>query len=176
MNPLKSKRIVILATALWCAGYGLSPVLAGKTNLVVNARTLNSSEAGIKSKSGKAPKTAVEIAAAPVPKSTFSIPKKDLTEGRDPFFPNSTHFLGSGPVDPTPVVVNNDLALRGISGSAQRPLAIVNTTTFAAGETADVFCADKRVSVKCLEIDLEKGTVLLQIGTDRRMLRLNPEN
>src|SRR5262245_28686484 len=62
-----------------------------------------------------------------VPQSTFNQPKK-LSEGRDPFFPKSTRIPAAGvspKPTPTPAPIA-ELALKGISGTPEQPLAIIN--------------------------------------------------
>jgi hypothetical protein len=65
-----------------------------------------------------------------------------------------------------------ELHLKGISGTAEKPLAIVNTTTFTSGEENDVLSAGGRLRIRCLEINMAAGTVLVQVGGERRELRL----
>ena len=105
--------------------------------------------------------------------SVFVIPKK-ATEGKDPFFPSSTRVFNIEPeAKPKgPVVVVGELALKGISGTAAEPLAIINTTTFTTGEENDVITAAGRMRVRCVAIDVVHGTVLVQVGGQRRELRL----
>ncbi len=108
------------------------------------------------------------------PQSVFVIPKTP-TEGKDPFFPNATRVYNSD----TPVRVKDpaasvgDLSLKGISGTATEPLAIINTTTFTTGEESDVMTTAGRMRVRCVEINVVKGTVLVQVGGERRELRLH---
>jgi hypothetical protein len=120
-------------------------------------------------------------AAAPVepeiPKSVFVIPTSP-SEGRDPFYPRTSRlFAGSG--TGTAVKTNQpslvaELALKGISGTRERPLAIINNQTFAAGEENDVISGSRRVRIRCLEINVSAGSVIVQMGTERRELSLKP--
>jgi hypothetical protein len=111
----------------------------------------------------------------PVPQSVFVIPKNPK-EGKDPFFPKSIRPYGIDPTPkvsvPAPVVV--DLTLRGISGSTEKPLAIINTTTLTVGEENDVLTQAGRLRIRCLDINVAEGTVLIQYGGERRLLRLAP--
>jgi len=111
-----------------------------------------------------------------VPRSTFVVPRK-VVEGKDPFFPNSTRVYSAGNPAPTngvPSIVA-DLTLRGISGTPEQPLAIINTTTFTTGEVNEVLIKNGgRLRVHCVEINMSTGTVLLQIGSERRELHLMP--
>lgn len=112
----------------------------------------------------------------PVQPSVFIIPKKPA-EGKDPFFPKSIRPYGIDST-PKPVVVAKpvvaDLTLRGISGTPEKPLAIINTTTFTVGEENDVLTQAGRLRLRCLDINAAEGTVLIQIGGERRQLRLPP--
>jgi len=110
----------------------------------------------------------------PPPQSVFVLPKK-ASEGKDPFFPNSTRvYISDTEVKPKgPVVVVGDLALKGISGTAAEPLAIINTTTFTTGEENDVITSAGRMRVRCVEINMALGTVVVQVGGQRRELRLD---
>jgi hypothetical protein len=138
--------------------------------LFAPAATTNSSSAKPAAAQGQAVATAVF---PPPPQSVFVMPKK-AAEGRDPFFPNATRIYNLDTEvklkGPAPVVV--DLSLKGISGTAAEPLAIINTTTFTTGEDNDVITTAGRMRVRCVEINMLKGTVLVQVGGERRELRL----
>ncbi len=114
-------------------------------------------------------------AATEIPRSVFVVPRSP-SEGRDPFFPHTTRFSGARATDtktttnPPPAVV--ELVLKGISGTRERPLAIINTTTFGVGDENDVIAGTRRVRIRCVEINAEAGTVIIQIGNQRRELRL----
>jgi hypothetical protein len=110
-----------------------------------------------------------------VPQSTFVQPK-NKAEGRDPFFPKSDRPYGAENTStnraaPTPVV---ELFLKGISGTREQPLAIINTTTFAVGDELDVITKAGRMRIRCLEINMDDGTAVIQSGGERRQLRLPP--
>lgn len=109
----------------------------------------------------------------PLPRSVFVSPKK-TAEGRDPFFPNSTRPYG---VDDSPKTAarttpDAELALKGISGTPEQPLAIINSTTFTTGEDNEVITRVGRIRIRCVEINVAAGTVLIQMGGERRELRL----
>ena len=109
----------------------------------------------------------------PPPQSVFVIPRKPA-EGKDPFFPSATRvYAVETPAKvPNPVVPVGDLSLKGISGSAAEPLAIINTTTFTTGEENDVITSAGRMRIRCVAINMGNGTVLVQAGGERRELRL----
>lgn len=167
---------LLAAVGLLAFGVSFQSAAAAKTNLVAKARTVNPKAKGPaaneKAKSGGLALT--NLISATVPQSTFTVPRK-ATEARDPFFPNSVRVYGvEQTVKPDPGLGSSvDVVLRGISGSPARPLAIINTTTFAIGETAEVLHKGGRTKVECINIDMAKGTVLLQIGAERRQLQLN---
>ncbi|PYI82606.1 MAG: hypothetical protein DME26_17085 [Verrucomicrobia bacterium] len=111
-----------------------------------------------------------------IPQSVFVVPTS-ASEGRDPFFPRTTRLsagtrIASGvKTNPQPSFVV-ELALKGISGTRERPLAIINNQTFAAGEENDVVTGTRRVRIRCVEINAPAETVIIQIGNERRELRL----
>jgi hypothetical protein len=115
-----------------------------------------------------------------IPRSVFVQP---LTreEGKDPFFPQSLRPYARQPVlvpipltNVPPPVVNVDLKLKGISGTAEKPLAIINNVTLTEGEERDVMTNTGKQRIKCLQIKGE--VVLVQIGIERRELRLPSGN
>lgn len=112
----------------------------------------------------------------PPPQSVFLVPKKPA-EGKDPFFPSSTRVYASEKPATVPnrVVPVGDLSLKGISGTAAEPLAIINTTTFTTGEENDVITSAGRMRIRCVAINMGNGSVLVQAGGERRELRLQPK-
>jgi len=124
---------------------------------------------------GKPSTPPVAPATTEIPKSVFVVPRSPK-EGCDPFFPHSTRFAGPTVANPKtrtnqpPAVV--ELTLKGISGTRERPLAIINNQTFAAGEENDVVTGTRRVRVRCVQINAEAETVIIEIGNERRELRL----
>jgi len=78
----------------------------------------------------------------------------DPTFGKDPFFPNSRRRYGNRPIStgPIEVVPATELRVNGISGSKNRPLAIINFRTFSLGETAELRVKGEVVKVRCIEI------------------------
>ena len=110
-----------------------------------------------------------------IPQSVFIVPTSP-SEGRDPFFPRTSRlFAGTrtaSNVRTSPPSALVELALKGISGTRERPLAIINNQTFAAGEENDVITGTRRVRIRCVEINVPAETVIIQIGNERRELRL----
>jgi hypothetical protein len=110
-----------------------------------------------------------------IPQSVFIVPTS-LKEARDPFFPRTTRLF-AGTQSPSNVRTSQpsavvELTLKGISGTRERPLAIINNQTFSAGEENDVVTGTRRVRIRCLEINVAAETVIIQIGNERRELRL----
>lgn len=151
--------ILLLAagTCAWAA--------ATNTTLVARAKTLNA---------GKAPLTAHALLEQPLPESIFVVPRKAV-EGKDPFNPRSTRvYVTEAPKVAPKVSLTSELALKGISGTAERPLAIINNITFAVGETNDIVFKEGRLQLVCTEINMTTGTVMIQVGAEQRALRLQP--
>ena len=113
---------------------------------------------------------------AEIPKSVFLIPTTPQ-EGKDPFFPRSMRLFASAVVKtnvqplatiPPPV----ELRLNGISGTADRRLAIINNQTFETNEEGEVPTNPGRARIRCMEIKAD--SVVVQVGTEQRVLRLRP--
>lgn len=162
----------------WMGGFMLlaAVALAGAAPkdepIVARAKSANAGQA--LRATTNAPLTAEAILKQPLPQSEFVVPRKAI-EGKDPFNPRSTrvYAVETPKVAPKPSVTA-ELILRGISGSVDRPLAIINTTTFAAGDTLEIPVKDGRVQLTCVEINVTAGTVLIQVGAEQRLLRLQP--
>ncbi len=56
------------------------------------------------------------------------------------------------PIAPTPPIRYSELALKGISGTKEKRMALINNETLQVGETAKVKLRDGRVEVVCKEI------------------------
>jgi hypothetical protein len=106
-----------------------------------------------------------------VPQAVFVMPRMP-SQGKDPFFPRSMHPYSTGPI-PTnnePVAIVYDLHLKALSGSGEHRLALINNHTFEMGEEAEVTTATGRIRIKC--VDIHGDVVLVQVGGERRELRL----
>lgn len=109
----------------------------------------------------------------PVTLSTFVLPAKP-SEGKDPFFPHSTRPYGAvAPTKTAQPAVVAELTLGGISGTTDRPLAIINNSTFTTGDELEVTSGKLKLRIRCLEINMQTGSVLVQVGGERRELRLH---
>jgi|ERR1017187_1840106 hypothetical protein len=83
-------------------------------------------------------------------RSVFILPANP-GQGRDPFFPKSnrpyeTSMAATNTVEATALVV------KGISGSSDHRLVIINNHTFATGDIGDVITGQGRIRVHCIEI------------------------
>ena len=122
-------------------------------------------------------KQATPPAPVEIPKSVFVAPT-DPSVGKDPFFPRSGYpYIRTTTVSTTsktnPVVTVPELVLSGISGTQDKPLAVINNSTFSEGDVHNVFVSGGRqILVQCLEIDLQGGTALVQVSGQRKILPL----
>jgi hypothetical protein len=140
---------------------------AASTNATIVARAKTAD-------AGKATLTAHEILEQPLPESVFVVPRKAV-EGKDPFNPRSTRvYVTEAPKVAPKVSLTSELTLKGISGTADRPLAIINNITFAVGETNDIVFKEGRLQMVCTDINMATGTVMIQVGAEQRALRLQP--
>ncbi len=102
------------------------------------------------------------------PKSVFITPSTPQ-EGKDPFFPQSTRLHKVPVVSSTatnrPVAVV-ELELKGISGPANRRLAIINNKTFEANEEGVVSTASGPVRITCKDINDDSVRVIVN-GQER---------
>lgn len=110
--------------------------------------------------------------AAPV-RSLFQFPTGPQ-DGKDPFFPRSSRPWSSvnpsTKTGPTAPVV--ELFLNGISGTDEKPLCVINNVTFGPSDDRDVFINGRRIRIRCIEINRAEGRVVVQIGSEQRVLRL----
>ena len=115
--------------------------------------------------------SAAKAAAVVIPKSEFK------AIGRDPFFPEralgemvtpaSTN--GIRPQE-TPALV---LKLLGITGSADRPIVLINRTTFTVGETAELpGTGNRKYKVTLVSIQGTAVTVQVEGEDEPRKLQL----
>lgn len=100
------------------------------------------------------------VAEVSIPQSVFDYDGKGL---KDPFFPLSTRVKVKASTSAT-----NELAisgsifkLKGMSGTADNPLALINNRTLAVGESAEVTTETGRYKIHCLEI--RKYSVVIRV-------------
>jgi hypothetical protein len=88
-------------------------------------------------------------------KSVFILPVNP-SQGRDPFFPESTRVYDQllAATHTNKVVELPPLTVPGISGTPGHFLAIINNHTFGEGDEGDVLTpSGKRVHVRCLKVE-----------------------
>jgi hypothetical protein len=118
---------------------------------------------GCKKAGPEAPKPVAPVAAKPAvvaaPPSTNDMKQflsvfEDLPPavGKDPFFPKSHRRDPSLPVEEVKKQVDQTLILKGIVGSVNRRIAVINDETMESGEESSVRTPGGHVKVKCLEI------------------------
>lgn len=120
-----------------------------------------------------APKAAAPVPAPasvevlPPPQSVF-VDRPDF--GRDPFFPKSTRrgAVVSPNVPVEPMANFGNLALKGISVSNEKRMAIINNKTFEVNEEADIRVNGQPVRVKCTEIR-DKSVVIMVNGVSKEL-------
>lgn len=146
--------------------------LLGKSALLLAAGLLASRVLAAPSVTTNTAPAAAEVKPG---RSVFVIPA-DPKAGKDPFFPRSLRPYGttsapvkSGASNAPPAI---ELALGGISGNAEKPLAIINNVTFGVNDENDIFIKGRRMQIRCVEINLSEGRVRVQVGSELRDLRL----
>jgi hypothetical protein len=105
-------------------------------------------------------------------RAVFDMPANPQ-EGRDPFYPKSMRPYENAVqriTNAAPIAIVADLKLKALSGTPDHRLALVNNHTFETGEEADVTTSTGRLKIRCLEIDTD--SVVVQVGSERRELRL----
>jgi hypothetical protein len=166
MNQLRSRLIHFKATPIMVIALGLALDLhSAQTSLGTLGKPSGSAAAGTKS----------AVSEAPLPKSVFVLPRSKQ-EGVDPFFPKSGRPYQIYQVIPKPteqpVIVTAELRLNGISGTAERRLAIINNRTFEVGEEGEVISGSERVRIRVLEIKGDLVVAQFVNGGIRRELHL----
>lgn len=105
--------------------------------------------------------------------SSFVIPA-NASEGRDPFFPDSTRIFASNPKNQARGAAVTGLALKSILGASPRLFAIINNHTFAAGDEGDIITqSGQRLHIYCLEINPQAGTATVEADGVREVLHLS---
>lgn len=146
--------------SLFCWSLRLNVIVA----LIGSALTVTASP---KTKTTLALPKVPEVA---IPQSVFNIPSQP-TEGRNPFFPQSTAKVVLPPkVTPGNSVEPSSFVLNGIT-SPPKPTAMINGRTFGPGEEGEVrLPAGGKMLIKVEEIKSESAVIV--VGGVRRELRL----
>lgn len=109
----------------------------------------------------------------PPPVSTFVIPGNP-SQGRDPFFPDSTRLFAnkSKKADERPALAG--LELKSILGTPPNVFAIINNHTFATGDAGDVITdSGQRLNISCVNINSQAGTATVEAGGASEILHLS---
>jgi hypothetical protein len=117
---------------------------------------------------------ATNIVEPAIPESVFNVPQ-DPSQGRNPFFPDSTAGFAQAPKPVTNAAPKaleiTGLTLNGITPLGPKRTAMINYRTFEPGEEGEIkLPKGGRLLIKCLEI--RNDTVLISIGSERRELSL----
>ena len=92
--------------------------------------------------------------------------------GRDPFFPNSKRRQHVATVKALPIgEIPSAIVLKGLSGTAQKRLAVINNYTLAAGEETEIRAGGQLYRVRCDEIR-ERSVMISINGTEPKELKL----
>ena len=121
-----------------------------------------------------------EAKPAPVPplrpgqiKSVFTQPKK-FSEGRDPFYPESTRvFQAVMAENSSHAVEATSLTVKGYYRDAQGSYVIINNHTFTVGDEGDVLTPGGRVHIKC--VDVLPSVVVIEYNGFLHQLPINPQ-
>jgi type II secretory pathway component PulC len=111
------------------------------------------------------PATNTPPAVLEVPQSAFQV---DDAKGINPFFPKKKMAISPASEPPTPMA---NLKLRGIIGSPQRRIALINNQSFQVGEEAAVTIGNKKQHVRCIAI--QDQAVIVEVGPDKQQKRLS---
>jgi hypothetical protein len=119
----------------------------------------------------KAPATAVATNKPPDQEAAFPKSEFDERGAKDPFFP--MRAINPGPPKPTPGAATGAglLVLNGLSGTAARPLAMINGRTFGVGEEAEVPTSAGKVKIRCEQIRADSVKVEILSTGEHRELR-----
>ncbi|HEY6166731.1 MAG TPA: hypothetical protein VI454_01740 [Verrucomicrobiae bacterium] len=107
-----------------------------------------------------------------LPQSVFV---NDLNAGKDPFYPNSTRRSPTIKLDkPAAPAVDRSglLTLRGVSGPGDKRIALINNSTFVAGESGTVRTDSGLLKLRVLEVQEKSAWVQIEGELTRRELRV----
>lgn len=105
--------------------------------------------------------------------SVFVYPN-NASEGRDPFFPDSTHVYSNNPDKQSSGPSLVDLILKSILGAPPRAFAIINNHTFAPGDEGDVITkSGQRLRIRCVDINPKAGTATVEANGMSEVLHLS---
>ena len=128
------------------------------------------------------PAVAAEPAATP-PAIEFhpvrSVFVDEIGRGRDPFFPTSQRRIV---IPDEPEVTTStqtpsskmvaELELKGISGTRNRRIALINRKTFEEGESGEIDIKGQTIAIRCETITDDAVTITLLSNRTKHVLRL----
>jgi hypothetical protein len=91
--------------------------------------------------------------------------------GKDPFFPKSRRREAMPTVNPGNANLKG-LTLKGVSGTTERRLAIINNYTIAAGEDAEIRAENQVYRFRCLEVRERSVLIQMEGEPEPRAIRL----
>jgi hypothetical protein len=119
--------------------------------------------------SGEAAKSAP---VQPGPSRSFFLMPANVREGRDPFYPESSHPYEAAAAASHSAVEISTLLFKGVSRTATgQYVAIINNHAFAVGDEGAVRTQGGSVHIRCLEI--RPDIVVVEINGQKRELNLN---
>lgn len=114
---------------------------------------------------------------AAVPQTAPAVPEKSVFSdtpgvGRDPFFPNSQRRKQAAPqkIVATGEIPGN-IVLKGLSGTVQKRLAVINNYTLAEGEESEIRAGGQLFRVRCVEIR-ERSVMISVNGMEPKELKM----
>jgi hypothetical protein len=103
-----------------------------------------------------------------IPLAVFDVTSSPV---KDPFFPLSTRQAVAAAATNAPAVSASVFSLKGLSGSANQRLALINNRTLAVGEFAEVNTSAGKIKIQCLEIKESSVLIRTEIQADPIELR-----
>jgi len=119
--------------------------------------------------------SAIAFAATNAPLASVSVFEQLMPpKGCDPFFPNS-HRREPQPAKSGPLAkpLASELVLKGVVGSVNNRLALVNDDILKVGEQGSVKVAGGQVEVKCLEIGEDYAVIKVTGELETKRLQLS---
>jgi hypothetical protein len=120
-----------------------------------------------------APAIAGQTNALPAGETAFPKSEFDERAGKDPFFPYRVLTPAvKPPVESAPSEAGRLLALNGLFGTANRPLATINGRPFEVGEEGEITTSAGKLKIRCLEIHKDSVVVEITETREHKELRL----
>ena len=103
-------------------------------------------------------------------RSLFVMPSSP-SEGRDPFYPNSTRPYEDVVIKHTVDVPS--FTIRGFSEIAGHRYVIINNHTFGQGDEGDVITPAGRIHLRCLTVGID--SVMIESGGSQQLLKISAQ-